>query len=829
MAVLVQNEGYGTAFNFQITSAQPQIIDNEKGLLINFNIIGAAVNNQPVSPSLTVNFGNVQPQTTQVGTWYFTSSLDGLFTGYSATFQDIDPLGSINFSPIKGVQIYEITHMVEADGAWYDGLPDFLVINTNDINNLPNELYRNDGTVQPVSVVQSATTSGSVTPGNLQVQISADFPAGFCYVLVPDPAVGQFPLQNVLYTNGTSFLTNNFWITDQTFIGQGLPPLLQTNLHLFVYHTNAGPDTFTLVYTNPAPPIVTNPPVSSVFSLPAQSPPTFGVVWNGESYVGGAPIAYYDIYASDDGGPFNVWQSETTANSALFNGRNGHTYAFYSIATDTAGHREAPPLQPQAETTVESYTNPPSISIVPTVTLDAGQTLSLSVTASDSNPESVLTFSLGPGAPVGVVVNPNTGQITWQTSPQFGGTTNIISVIVSDNSQPPLTATGTVSVVLLSVANPPILAPISNYKIYVGQTLTITNYAVDENTPPRPLTFSLAAGAPTNATINATNGLFQWQPTESQGRSTNVISVTVTDNGSPPLSATQQFTVIVRPVAYQWALNLGTTGVLVGTTGSVPVTLQSSLPLTNLTAVVQVPTALLTNFVLLPTAPEILSTAIQPLGSNEYIMNLSLNPSLSPGGSRTVGQLGFLALPQTNSTIVPLPLSQLSGLQENGQVAPQSAAFGGEVFIIGSQPILDAWLSTNAQRKLTLYGIPGASYNVEYLTNFLGANWQSAWLVPMTNLSEVFSANQSLPQVFYRAVQFLANPPILQMNSFSRSNVVLLLYGQNGSNYMIISGTNLLNITNWNSIAGFTLTNSFQFINAGIPTNQMQFFKAERQ
>jgi hypothetical protein len=575
LAIMVQNKGYGTAYNFQITSAQPTIIDNQKGLLINFNLIGTEVAGQPFSPSLTVNLGDLVPGSITIGEWLFTSSLEGLFTGYSATFQDVDALGNSRLSPIQGVQIHEIAHIVEADGAWDDGKPDFLVIDTNNVNSLPNQVYLSDGTIQPVSVVQAATNVGMVSAQNLQVQLSANFPAGFTYVLVPDPANGQFPLQSVRYANGTNFLTNNFWITDRTFIGLGEPPLLQTNLHLFVYHTNAGPDTFTLIYQNPSNATLTNPPSSSVFALPSQSPPTFGVAWSGEPYQGGANLAYFDIYVSDNGGPFTNWQSQTTATSTLFGGTNGHTYSFYSVATDTAGNREPTPLQPQAQTTVSANNSPPTISVVSNVTLGAGQTLSLSVTASDPNPLNTLTFSLGPGAPVGAVVNPASGQITWATSPAFAGTTNVISVIATDNGQPPLSAAATVTVVLVQVANPPVLAPIANYTNYEATLLSITNSATDNNVPPRPLTFSLGAGAPTNATIDPVTGVFQWRPIAAQAPSTNIISVIVTDNGMPPLSATQQFTVVVRPVGNEFVLGFGSTNLQVGQNGSVLVTLNS--------------------------------------------------------------------------------------------------------------------------------------------------------------------------------------------------------------------------------------------------------------
>jgi hypothetical protein len=751
LAVMVQNRGYGIAHNFQIASAQPTIVDNEKGLLIDFKLVGTEVAGQQISPSLTVNFGDIDPAGIKIGEWFLTSTLQGLFTDYKATFQHVDPLGNPRLSLIQGVEIHEMTHLVQADGVWDDGQPDFLVNDMADVDSLPDTLYLSDGTVQPVSVVQTGTNDGPVTSSHLQVQLTANFQAGFTYVLVPDPANGQYPLMAVTRANGTNLLTNNFYITDRTFIGLGQPPRLGNMLHLFDYHTNAGPNTYTLIYGSPVNLPQTNPPVSAVFALPAQSPPTFGVVWSGASYAGGAAIAHYDIYVSDNGGPFTLWQSQTTGTGSLYNGSPGHTYAFYSLATDTAGNRETPPLQPQAQTTVILNTTPPTISVIPNVTLNAGQTLSLSVTASDPNPQNTLTFSLGPGAPVGVVVNPASGQITWATSPSFGGTTNLISVIVTDDGQPPLSATGTVRVVLVQVVNPPVLAPIANYTNYEATLLIITNSATDNNLPPKPLTFSLGAGAPTNATIDPVTGIFQWRPTAAQAPSTNVITVIVTDNGIPPLSAAQQFTVVVPTVDYEYLLSFGSTNVLVGSSNYVPVTLQTTFPLTNITTLLKVPGALLTNLTLISVSPEILSTILQPLGTNQYAISLALNPALSPGTSRTLMQMGFVAVPNPHSAISPLSPSQLSAMQADGQTAPKPGAFGGRVFIIGREPILDAWLGTNSSPMLRIYGNLGTNYQFLYSTNLLSTNWQAAGSVLMTNLQQDFIINQTGPRMYFRA------------------------------------------------------------------------------
>ena len=60
LGVLVTNIGGGTANNLSITTAQPQIVQNDKGLLDNFTIIGSQVDGQEQrSDSLTVNFGNL--------------------------------------------------------------------------------------------------------------------------------------------------------------------------------------------------------------------------------------------------------------------------------------------------------------------------------------------------------------------------------------------------------------------------------------------------------------------------------------------------------------------------------------------------------------------------------------------------------------------------------------------------------------------------------------------------------------------------------------------------------------------------------------------------
>ncbi len=93
----------------------------------------------------------------------------------------------------------------------------------------------------------------------------------------------------------------------------------------------------------------------------------------------------------------------------------------------------------------------------------------------------------------------------------------------------------------------PVLSPVSDKAINVGVNLIVTNTATDADVPVQTLTFSLTTSV-TNAALDANNGVFTWRPLVTQANSTNPFTVVVTDNGTPNLSATQSFSVIVNPL-----------------------------------------------------------------------------------------------------------------------------------------------------------------------------------------------------------------------------------------------------------------------------------------
>ena len=144
--------------------------------------------------------------------------------------------------------------------------------------------------------------------------------------------------------------------------------------------------------------------------------------------------------------------------------------------------------------------------------------------------------------------------------------------------------------ILISTTNaptsntPPTLAAITNRTIIAGTTINFTNTASDTNIPAQTLTFSLQGGQ-AGSSLNSVNGIFTWRPTIAQSPSTNPMSVIVTDNGTPAMSATQSFTVFVtRPVTptlQSASVTGGTFNMLVtGDTGP-DYTIQASTNLAN--------------------------------------------------------------------------------------------------------------------------------------------------------------------------------------------------------------------------------------------------------
>src|SRR5262249_60604335 len=102
------------------------------------------------------------------------------------------------------------------------------------------------------------------------------------------------------------------------------------------------------------------------------------------------------------------------------------------------------------------------------------------------------------------------------------------------------------SVACTAATSPPFFPspPIPKFKELTP--LTVPNPATDGDIPANVLTYQLVS-PPSGASINA-SGVISWTPSEIQGPGTATFTTIVTDNGTPPLSATNSFAVTVNDV-----------------------------------------------------------------------------------------------------------------------------------------------------------------------------------------------------------------------------------------------------------------------------------------
>jgi hypothetical protein len=199
--------------------------------------------------------------------------------------------------------------------------------------------------------------------------------------------------------------------------------------------------------------------------------------------------------------------------------------------------------------------NPTSL----TVNSGAGGTSTITV-APTNGLNSCYTLSAS-GLPGGVTAtfdtNPTIGTSGLTLTASNPATTGTTTVTITGTSG--LISHTTTIALTLPAKTPPVLAAISNRTVNVGQTVAFTAGATDTNQPPPTLIFALPAGA-TNATLNTNSGAFSFRPLVTQANSTNHFTLQVSDNGTPPLSATQSFSVFVNPLAAPGISHLSYTG-----------------------------------------------------------------------------------------------------------------------------------------------------------------------------------------------------------------------------------------------------------------------------
>jgi hypothetical protein len=198
-------------------------------------------------------------------------------------------------------------------------------------------------------------------------------------------------------------------------------------------------------------------------------------------------------------------------------------------------------------------------------------------------------------------------------------------------------------------------------------------------------------------------------------------------------------------------------------------------------------------------------------------------------GNQQIAQLNFTAVSNDSSAFIRLQAQSIQATNPNPATSISFLANQGQLVIVGPKSLLQTSLGDGGSRSLALYGIPWASFEVQYSTNLANPNgWHDLMRVPMTNIVATFSGlNTNMPNVFYRAYQFMANPPLLEAHLANQTRS-LLVYGQPGTNYVLQYSTNVAGTVSWHSLMSYSLTNSFQYFTNIDTTNPLIFYRIQK-
>jgi|GEM_PF-2487206 len=245
LGVRVRNNGDATAKNFKIDSAQPKIVDNQQGLLINFYIISSSIDGQSSVPDLLLDFGDIPGQSAKVGRWQMQTNLSGQFTEFSASYSHADELGGQLTSILEGINSYFLVHDVEVNLPGRDSIDDFLALEGNALKLF--ESNSDDSSVNDMSSQASLTFNrqeGELAYYDLVLPESS----GFIYTKITDPSSGSGHIQQITRSDNTSIPDLNSWMTSEGITQEEK----QYYIHLFDYQT---PGSYELVLN--ATPITT--------------------------------------------------------------------------------------------------------------------------------------------------------------------------------------------------------------------------------------------------------------------------------------------------------------------------------------------------------------------------------------------------------------------------------------------------------------------------------------------------------------------------------------------------------------------------------------------
>jgi regulation of enolase protein 1 (concanavalin A-like superfamily) len=194
--------------------------------------------------------------------------------------------------------------------------------------------------------------------------------------------------------------------------------------------------------------------------------------------------------------------------------------------------------------TVRDINNAPIIADIPIQTASENVPFSLQIQAQDpDNPPAQLTYVLE-NAPAGMVIDQNTGLISWIPGEADAPHDYNVTVHVNEPGGVPSTTT-TFLIGAKEVNLAPTIEPVTDIVAQPGDLISVPIHAADADLPVQGLTFTAIGGLPPGASLSGA-GVVTWPVQQDPPVGTNRITIRVSDDFTPALIAQTSFNVIIR-------------------------------------------------------------------------------------------------------------------------------------------------------------------------------------------------------------------------------------------------------------------------------------------
>ncbi len=268
-SVLIHNKGYGDANNVRMITKKPTIVENEKGLLIDFDIISSSLNGgektMALDDDIATQFGTIAAGTASYATWDLTASLMGHFTEYDVSVTHVTDYGNPDLSLLDRVTIHELIHSMNATigdkvyRAW-------ITNDEPDAEDAPDHIYFANGTDEELATLSETTRMERIDATHYRVTVPTNVPRNWFYTTVANPAGKYAKILSITdETNNRPLDAANFWTTDYT-MKDGIDPQLDYRLHIADIVSGKGTNTY-IVEFEPIPELRLD--VKSITTVPA--------------------------------------------------------------------------------------------------------------------------------------------------------------------------------------------------------------------------------------------------------------------------------------------------------------------------------------------------------------------------------------------------------------------------------------------------------------------------------------------------------------------------------------------------------------------------------